>query len=508
MNYDVVVIGAGNGGLVAANVMAKSGKKVLLLEKHRVPGGFATSFVRGRFEFEASLHELCDYGSEEVYGNLRNLFKELGVEDKIEMVDVPEAFRVIATDGEIQDYKMPFGIGNFIAQMEEYVPGSKKSMETFFELAKEIRRAMAYLSESKGKPDVKVLKKKYGNFMRVASYSVKEVLNAIKMPLKAQQILNTYWVYLGVSESKMSFVHYAIMVLLYIDYKAQIPINRSHDMSLTLEENFKELGGNVWYGAYVEKILTDENGVCGVQLSNGDIINTKHVIANVIPTNVYGKMINYDVVPEDEKKKVNYSKLGGRGFGIFLGLNRSKEELGLEDYSYFIYHSLDSDKEQENMSTMDNDSMAVVCLNNAIPDCSPDGTTILYFTSLYFGDCFDKAVTLDNYYNLKNELALKYIKRFEEVLGVNIKDYIEEIEVATPVTYARYTDSPEGVIYGYSLEENDIMLARLRRMYEEESVKGLRFCGGHAVRGSGYNSSYLSGELAAKLTLGDMKGGE
>ena len=61
-NYDAVVIGAGNGGLVAAARLAKEGKKTLLIERHNLPGGFATSFVRGRFEFEASLHELCGVG--------------------------------------------------------------------------------------------------------------------------------------------------------------------------------------------------------------------------------------------------------------------------------------------------------------------------------------------------------------------------------------------------------------------------------------------------------------
>ena len=60
LKYDAVVIGAGNGGLTAAVRLAQSGAKTLLVEKHNLPGGFATSFRRGRFEFEASLHELND----------------------------------------------------------------------------------------------------------------------------------------------------------------------------------------------------------------------------------------------------------------------------------------------------------------------------------------------------------------------------------------------------------------------------------------------------------------
>ena len=40
--FDAVVIGAGTGGLSAALSLANAGKKVLLLEKHNLPGGCST----------------------------------------------------------------------------------------------------------------------------------------------------------------------------------------------------------------------------------------------------------------------------------------------------------------------------------------------------------------------------------------------------------------------------------------------------------------------------------
>ena len=72
--YDVIVVGAGNGGLVAAATTAQAGYKTLLLEKHNLPGGCATSFIRGRFEFEPSLHELSGIGTPGNPGMIEEFF--------------------------------------------------------------------------------------------------------------------------------------------------------------------------------------------------------------------------------------------------------------------------------------------------------------------------------------------------------------------------------------------------------------------------------------------------
>jgi prolycopene isomerase len=60
--YDVVIIGAGLGGLACAGFLAKYGFKPLVIDQRDKPGGYATSFQRsvsridGEFICEASLH--------------------------------------------------------------------------------------------------------------------------------------------------------------------------------------------------------------------------------------------------------------------------------------------------------------------------------------------------------------------------------------------------------------------------------------------------------------------
>ena len=85
-DFDCVVVGAGNAGIVAALRLAYGGKKTLLIEQHNLPGGVASSFRRGRFEFDPSLHELCDLGPEDCPGSIRRLFNKLGV--KVDWIEI------------------------------------------------------------------------------------------------------------------------------------------------------------------------------------------------------------------------------------------------------------------------------------------------------------------------------------------------------------------------------------------------------------------------------------
>ena len=150
----------------------------------------------------------------------------------------------------------------------------------------------------------------------------------------------------------------------------------------------------------------------------------------------------------------------------------------------------------------------VNCLNTVIPESSPKGTCTLFFTTLCYGKDFPKDVNPENYKKYKNEIAEKYISEYEKLIGKDIRSHIEEISVATPATFARYLDTPDGTIYGYRLSGWDNLMSRVAHEAKEFTIPGLSFVGGHHIRGDGYCSAYYTGSFIGSRVVRKLKAAE
>ena len=507
--YDVVVVGAGNAGLAAALSLKQAGKNVLLIEQHNLPGGCASGFRRGRFEIEPSLHELCDVGPVENPGEVRALFDGFGVD--VEWVRCPDCFRVISTysDGAPMDVVMPEGIEEFKDAMEKYVPGCRAKMDELFELFEEILAGIGYISASNGHADSDVLKAKYPNLLRTGAYPTKKVFDAMKIPQRAQDILSTYWAYLGVDMEHLSFIHYAAMVHKYVSRGAYIPTHTSHEMSVKLLERYRELGGESWFNCRAEKFLFDGDRVCGVQTNMGTI-ECDYALANINSDIVYGKMVPAELVPDRLKKlstarKQNHS---ARMFTAYFCCDVPYQELGITHYNTFLMGTADSKKEYDNMNGgYDTNNYGIfLCYNVANPKASPEGTCICSLTTMGVPADWDD-VPMEGYVALKEKQVRKLLDIVKEKMGVDLTGHIEECVTASPWTFARYLNTPEGSVYGHEVNEWDGMMPRLMMLSTDYPVKGLRPIGADGPRGDGYSAAYICGQLMARLTLKDLAEG-
>lgn len=489
-NYDVIVIGSGNSGLLSALSLKVDGYNVLLLEANNNVGGLSKSIVKGRFEFNNILHSLFLKNKTTDRFRIDNVFSKCKIEDELRFSPLPELCRIITPNA---DYTIPFGVDNFINKMKEWFPNSEESLNTFFELAKECREALNYIVTNNSYLDYDHIKEYYNNFMRVSNYSISKVLDAIGMPIDVQEVINALWIYFGSTEIELSFVEYAVFLLNCLEYGIQVPSEGSYSVSMSLANRYLELGGEIRLNSEVEKLLVEDNKINGVRLVDGTIIYANKVVVNSSLHNVYGKLINHESVPRKALRNVNRRELGAKLFTVYLGLNRSAKELKLNNYSYLLYESLDSDIEASKMKQLSSSSQVALVYNNAINGVSPEGTCIICLNTLMFDELYGEAITSDKYHRDTENMAYRLIEYFQKCTGVRIIDYIEEIKIVTPIDNIVDSDLPDGSVFGYKLKGLDNLVPRILNKANENYVDGLYVCGGFDGDLFGYNSSFDSG---------------
>ena len=127
------------------------------------------------------------------------------------------------------------------------------------------------------------------------------------------------------------------------------------------------------------------------------------------------------------------------------------------------------------------------------------------FTITYTEDVWGD-FTQREYVHKKQELFKKVMDNFEHDTGIIIHDCIEEIELASPWTFAHFLNTPEGTVYGYRVDDWDTMLSRLMAIRKDQPIKGFKTCGAAGARGDGYNMTYTNGNDIGKIILEEMEG--
>ena len=497
-HYDVIVVGGALAGLSAALMLADKGKDVLVLERHNLPGGLATSYVRGGIEIEATLHEMMSIGSKENRLKVGKFFDDMGVD--IDWLRVPEAYHASLPGLEVTLHP---GLETFAGEVDAAVPGTYDKVLRLLKLCDTVFNSVNELSihpMSKAK-----MLLKHEAFVKTAGYSTQEVLDTFDLPQKALDLLAPYWIYVGTGFKELPFTIYAVLMADYVGYGSYIPRKFSHEMSLKMAERAEAMGVQIEYRQHVDKILVKDGQAYGVRTARGDEIFADYVICSAYPNKVYTSMIEpADAVPAGAIKMVNGRRLSLTAFSVVMIMDKSAEELGIKDYSVFRGDTMDTDALYGELKGLGPYRyLTCICHNLANPDATPAGTCSYSITTLPRVDGW-KTVSADDYDRVKHEVAKQMIDYMSEYLGFNLLDHVLEIAIETPMTVAHYTGMWNGCIYGYAHTMEDHIVARLQTAEEESFIKHLEFSGAHQISGDGMGPAVTNGRKAAKNVLDTM----
>ena len=129
-SYDAIIIGAGVGGLVCANLLAHAGLKVLLIEQHFMVGGYCSTFRRKQYTFDAATHFYPLLGNPSTITG--SLLADLGVTTEWVKMDPVDCFHF--PDGSC--FAVPADFDTYLRRLKLEFPDESGNIDNFFALVR------------------------------------------------------------------------------------------------------------------------------------------------------------------------------------------------------------------------------------------------------------------------------------------------------------------------------------------------------------------------------------
>ncbi|MFA5077970.1 MAG: FAD-dependent oxidoreductase [Dehalococcoidia bacterium] len=500
-DFEVIVIGAGLGGISAAASLAKAGKKVLLLERHNVPGGYATSFVRGRYEFEVALHGLSGLGDRDNQGPIWKLLSASDVAPKVDFLHIPDVFK-----GYYPDFELTLPVGRekhedvLCRQFPREKEGIKKYISIVFDFADQALRA--------NRIGMKAVMQDPGPFSTLMTYygkSLAQVIDPLIKDEKLRAVLGQTWGYYALPPSKLSFLVYTLGMASYIRFGMSHIRGTSQALSQAFIDATEENGGKVWLNNGVKRILTSRGRVSGVLTDDGTELSTRYVVCNANPITAALQLLGRDRVPGWYLNRLGAWSGGASTFNVYLGVDCDSRKLGLDVHENFVNVSYDLEKQYAGMkSSVDfqPDGIAVTAYSIGDKTVAPPGASSLVITSIAYAEPWLK-LSPQEYQEAKNRLAGRMI-RLAEKAAPGLSRHIEAVEIATPLTNIRYTGNPGGSIVGF---DQNYQGTGSDHLPQRGPVEGLYFAGAWVNIGGGFEPCIASGAIAARQVIKDMDRG-
>lgn len=503
--YDVIIIGSGIGGLTCGALLAREGKKVLILEQHYVAGGFTHTFKRKNYEWDVGVHYIGEVHRKNSI--LRKIFDDI-------------------SDGELKWHKMdecydriffPDKTYDFLAGREKFL---KKMLEDFPEEEKGLKKFLFYIDDclegTQGFFLNKVLPRGLSDLLypfqtrKFLKYAKKTTYDVLKNCFKDERligILTSQWGDYGLPPKESSFAICAMVFRHYLD-GANYPIGGSARFVETINPLIERFGGQILIKAKVENILVKNKKAIGVKISDGNEILADTVISDAGVTNTFGKLLDQ----KDQKsfglqKKLQKVSPSLSHICLYVGLKESSENLDLPERNFWIYPSYDHSKNIEDYLNHPDSELPVVYIS--FPSAKdPEWkihhgeTSTIEVISFAPFEWFQKWE--DTKWKKRGDEYENYKKYFEKRLLDKLFEYVPQVkgridycELSTPLSTKYFAEYDKGEIYGLTHTPSRFQQKWLR---PKTKIKDL-YLTGQDICTDGIGGAVFGGVLTASALL-------
>ena len=490
-SQDVLIVGAGPGGLASALLLAHSGVKVTMLEKSSSVGGRTKIVEMDGFRFDRGP---TFFHYPEV---IEEIFQAIGR-------DAHEELGLIPLD---PSYRLTFGAGGSIDatsnldEMTERIRelSGDKNAKGFEKYVLENRKKLDFSrvclqTPWKGPSDL--LSKRA---MKVATIlkpwaSVASDLSRLFDDERVRLAMSFQTKYLGMSPFHAPSL---FTILAFLEYEHGIFHAKGGLGSITnrMSEIAIELGVDIKLETEVEELIFDNKTVVGVKTNNGEY-RAKKVVLNADFAHAMTTL-----VPNNKRKRWSDKKLESKGYScstfmLYLGIDKQYDQPHHQIYA--------SQKYEENLKDITNHKItwedpSLYVQNACVTDSTlaPPGQSTLYV--LVPVPNTDDSIIWDD---IKEEYSEVILDMMENKLGFeNVRDSIVSQTIVTPDDWDS-SDIYRGAVFNLAHSLDQMLWRRPQNRFEE--FNNLFLVGGGTHPGSGLPTIFESGRITSKLILSDL----
>lgn len=486
MSKEMIIVGAGPGGLAAAMLLSARGHSVTVVEKQAYVGGRNSSIKLGGFTFDMgptflSMPQIAEEIFEESNRNLHDYLDLRELEDMYELIFPDKRFMVTRNAEKMK------------RTIEQYFPGDGAGYDRFM---KETEKKMAALTP--------ILQGKMDRFYHYLQWKVIKALPQLSLGSSLYDQLSKFF---SAEQLKLAFTFQskylgmspwgcpgAFSILSYMEHAYGIyhPIGGVNQLSDAMARVVKENGGSIQLGNGVEKLLLEGKKVVGVLLEDGSEMKADEVIVNGDFAHVMTNLVDEGILKKYSKRKLEKKKYSCSTFMIYLGLDKVYDTnhhtiIFADDYKKNVEEITDSKKLSEDPS---------IYVQNASvtdPTLAPDGKSALYIL----------APVPNNFSEIDWETHKDMFKRLvfdtlEKKSGFkNLQNHIEVEKVLTPHDWEKEVLVYKGATFNLGHQLSQMMVLRPHNRFEE--LENCWLVGGGTHPGSGLPTILESARITANL---------
>ena len=492
--WDVIVIGAGVGGLVTASQLAAKGAKVLVLERYLIPGGSGGSFKREGYTFDVGASMIFGFGEK---GHTNLLTRALA--------DVGQHCDTIPDPAQLE-YHLPGGLNvsvdrdyeQFLADLSALFPHEAKGIRAFYDTCWQVFRcldAMPLLSLEDPAYLAKVFFKAPLACLGLARWLPVNVGDVARQHISDPALLKFIdmecfcW---SVMPADLTPMINAGMV--FSDRHAggiNYPKGGVGVIAAKLVAGLESHGGAIRYKARVTQVLLENNTAVGVKLASGEELRARRVVSNATRWDTFGAMVDAAHTPKAETTWRRRYKPSPSFLSLHLGIDAQ-----IVPQAHHCHHLL-----LERWEEMEAEQGVVFVSMPSLldPELAPAGRHIVHaFTPSSMEHW--QGLTPAAYQAKKQADADRLIGRLEAILP-GLSGAIRHREVGTPRSHRRFLGRMGGS-YG------PIPALRLPGLlpmpFNRTGISGLYAVGDSCFPGQGLNAVAFSGFACAHRIGADL----